>query len=338
MNVATMPLSALDIAPIETGTTARHALRNTVELGRRLERFGYRRMWVAEHHGANASSAPSVLVAQIAAATSTIRVGSGGVMLPNHATLAVAEQFATLDAFHPGRIDLGVGRGPGALSEAVTAALRRGAPPATDEEYAREVRALLELISGEVSQSALTALPEHENSTEPWLLSSSTAGAKLAARLGLPIAFAHHIRPDNTIAALADYRTEFQPSRWSDKPHVMVCVQTICAETDESAAELAQPANVALAHIATKRLPPFPTPDAAATYAFTDSEHMIVQTHLRSQAHGAPDTVVRKLAEIVERTGADELMLTTPVYDIDARARSYDLVATQIAQPVLRRG
>jgi luciferase family oxidoreductase group 1 len=334
MNVATVPLSALEVAPVESGTTARQALRDTVELARRLEQFGYRRLWVAEHHSSSAiaSSAPAVLVGQIATATSTIRVGSGGVMLPNHATLAVAEQFATLDAFHPGRIDLGFGRGPGTLNEAAAASLRRGAPPATDEEYARDVQALLELTAGDVSQSDLTPLPGHENSTEPWLLSSSMAGARLAARLGLPIAFAHHIRPDNTAEALAGYRAEFQPSRWSDKPHVMVCVQTICAETDELAATLAQPAQVLLAHIATRRETPFPTPEAAAAYAFTDAEHMIVESHMRTQAYGAPDAVARRLAEIVERTGADELMLTTPVYDLDARARSFELVATKIAQ------
>jgi luciferase family oxidoreductase group 1 len=329
--VINVPLSALDLSLVQNGTSAADALAATTALARDVERYGYRRLWVAEHHSAAAiaSSSPPVIVGQVAAATSTLRVGSGGVMLPNHAPLAVAEQFATLDAFHPGRIDLGIGRGPGTVDLATVRALRRGAEPATDDEYQQDVRTLLSLFDKDGDSDLAPPLPNHTSAPEIWLLSSSVAGGRLAGELGLPIALAHHIRPDNTFAALSAYREAFRPSPWRTEPYVLVCVNTICADTDERADELARPSNVLTANIAEGRLIGLPTPEEAAAYEYSDSELRFLHARRPTTAQGSPQTVTRQLADLVTSTGADELMLSTPVYDGDARSRSFELIATK---------
>ncbi|HEY4422268.1 MAG TPA: LLM class flavin-dependent oxidoreductase [Pseudonocardia sp.] len=308
-----VPLSAMDLSPVERGRGARHALTSTVELARRVEKFGYRRFWVAEHHSSasSASAAPAVLIAQITAATSGIRVGSGGVMLNNHAPLAVAEQFATLDALHPGRVDLGIGRGPGTTNAAAIRSLRRGDPDAGGDDYEQHVRELLGFIAQDSAEQAVTVLPEFESGTAPWLLSSSTAGA-----------------------ALAVYREHFRPSRWASRSYVLVAVHTICADTDDRADELARPAFLWRARRATGK-PGFLLPRAeAARYAFTAEEQQFVDGYRTDQVLGGPDSVTRQLTDLAERTGADELMLLTPVYDIEDRARSFELVtATAAAVP-----
>ncbi len=202
----TVPLSALEVAMVQAGAGAADTLRDTTEFARRLEDLGYLRLWYAEHHHSPAIGAfpPVVLTAHAAALTSSIRLGSGGVLAPHHAPIMLAEQFGTLSALHAGRIDLGIGRGPGTFDDSTARALRRGAGPTTDDEYRDDVSSTLRFLVDEV---ALSPLPE------PWLLSSSTAGAALAAELGLPIAFAHHIRPDNTLAALGHYRGAPSPAR-----------------------------------------------------------------------------------------------------------------------------
>ncbi|MEU1623860.1 LLM class flavin-dependent oxidoreductase [Streptomyces sp. NPDC020096] len=315
-----VPLSALEVAVVQAGTRGVETLRDTATFAERVEQLGYHRIWYAEHHHSPAIGAfpPVVLIAHAAASTSAIRLGSGGVLAPNHAPIMLAEQFGTLAALHRDRIDLGIGRGPGTFDEATARALRRGAGPTTDAEYHADVAAILSLLVDEV---ALGPLPE------PWLLSSSTAGAALAGRLGLPIAVAHHIRPDNTSAILECYRAAFTPSRWCERPRVLVCVETVCAETEEEAAWRAGPMNVVKAGLL-KGLSeiPFPTPEDAAAHPFTAEERQALTGFRAQQASGTPEAVVHRLAQLADATGADELMLTTPVYDLHARVRSYELI------------
>ncbi|MGW0946329.1 LLM class flavin-dependent oxidoreductase [Streptomyces sp. NPDC002623] len=323
----TLPFSALEVAMVQSGSSAADTLRDTAEFARRIEGLGYLRLWYAEHHHSPAIGAfpPVVLIAHAAASTSSVRLGSGGVLAPNHAPLMLAEQFGTLAALHPDRIDLGIGRGPGTFDESTARALRRGAGPTTDDEYRDDVAATLRLLVDEV---ALDPLPE------PWLLSSSTAGAALAAELGLPIAFAHHIRPDNTLAALAHYRAHFAPSRWCARPRVLVCVETVCAETQEAAARLAGPMDVVKAGLLKGRGDfPFPTPAEAAAHAFTAEETQVLAGFRAQQAVGSPETVAKRLTDLVAATRADELMLVTPVYSLADRLRSYELVGRHVMAP-----
>ncbi|MGW6985785.1 MsnO8 family LLM class oxidoreductase [Streptomyces sp. NPDC054932] len=315
-----IPLSALEVAMVQTGTRAADTLRDTTAFAQGMERLGYHRLWYAEHHHSPAIGAfpPVVLTAHAAASTSVIRLGSGGVLAPNHAPLTLAEQFGTLAALHENRIDLGIGRGPGTFDEATARALRRGADPVTDAEYESDVAAVLSFLVDEV---ALGPLPE------PWLLASSTAGAALAARLGLPVAIAHHIRPDNTLAALDGYRAAFTPSRWCERPRVLLCVETVCAQTQEEAEWRAGPMNVIKAGLL-KGLSetPFPTPAQAAVHPFTEQERQALAGFRAQQAVGAPGTVVARLAQLAAETGADELMLATPVHDLHDRIGSYELI------------
>lgn len=240
----------------------------------------------------------------------------------------LAEQFGTLAALHEGRIDLGIGRGPGTFDESTARALRRGAGPTTDDEYRDDVSATLRLLVDEV---ALGPLPE------PWMLSSSPAGAALAGELGLPLAFAHHIRPDNTLASLDHYREHFSPSRWCARPRVLICVETLCAETQQEAARLAGPMEVVKAGLLKGRGDiPFPTPDEAA-HSFSADDVRALAGFRAQQAYGTPETVAKRLADLVDVTRADELMLVTPVYALADRLRSYELVRQQIVMPHGRR-
>ncbi|WP_410601539.1 LLM class flavin-dependent oxidoreductase [Amycolatopsis sp. lyj-90] len=321
-------LSALELAVVEEGRAATEVLASTAAVAGKLEELGYHRVWIAEHHGspAIATSSPPVLAAHLAAVTSAIRIGSGGVMAPNHAPLAIAEQFATLSALHPGRIDLGVGRGPGTFDEKIIRALRRGADPATDDEYRADVAELLRHLAGE---TGIRVLPGEVPTPEPWLLCSSAAGAGLAAELGLPIAVAHHIRPQNTAEVLQAYRENFKPSQWREKPYVILCVETICADTDAEAAYLAGPCAVIKSYLLRGEGGDlaFPTLRQAAAHEFAPESTELIAQFTAVQAHGGPEKAVSSLKNLAEATGADELMLTTPVYDPGARARSYELVA-----------
>jgi luciferase family oxidoreductase group 1 len=328
--VIDVPLSVLDLAPVAAGTTAGAALRHTTELARRTEELGYHRFWVAEHHNmpAIASSAPPVVIAHLAAATSTIRVGSGGVMLPNHAPLVVAEQFGTLEALHPGRVDLGIGRAPG--TDQVTAlALRRTMEGLSAEGFPQELADLINYFTGE-RPGPITASPGQGNMPVVWLLGSSGFSAQLAGRLGLPFSFAHHFSAANTLPALALYRQNFRPSQWLDKPYAMVAVNAICADTDEHARWLAGPAALSFLRLRAGRPEPLATPEEAAAYPYSEMERQFSQERMQGQALGSPETVRRQLSELLARTQADELMLNTMVYDIGERARSFELIAEQV--------
>jgi luciferase family oxidoreductase group 1 len=326
LKVKKIPLSVLELAPVTAGADTAEALQYTTELARRVEELGYRRIWVAEHHNmpAIASSSPAVLIAHLAAVTSTIRVGSGGVMLPNHAPLVVAEQFGTLASLHPGRIDLGVGRAPG-TDQRTALALRRTADGLSAENFPSEFADVVRMLAGDPSR--LKAVPAPAELPEIWLLGSSGFSAQLAGELGLPFSFAHHFSAANTEPALDLYRRSFRPSQWLDEPHTMVAVNAVCADTDERAELLARPGWLAFLRLRMGRPIALPTVEDAAAYEFTEPELEFVAQRRIGQALGSPQTVRAQLAALIERTGADELMLTNQVYGIKDRMRSYELIA-----------
>ncbi len=308
---------------------ATEALRATTTLAQRVEELGYHRIWVAEHHNmpSIASSAPAVLIAHLAAATSTIRVGSGGVMLPNHAPLVVAEQFGTLEALHPGRIDLGIGRAPG-TDQRTALALRRTPAGLGAEQFPQELTDLIGYFEGADGQ--IQAVPGRGNEPAIWLLGSSGFSAQLAGLLGLPFSFAHHFSSANTVPAIELYRSNFRPSRWLDEPYAKVAVNVVCADSDEQARHLAGPAALAFLKLRSGHPEPLATPEEAAAYPYTELERMFVEDRWADQAVGSVDTVRKQLTDLRARTNADELMLTTMVYDIDARIRSFELVAEKV--------
>ncbi len=322
------PLSVLDLVPIASGSTPSAALAASTALARRAEELGYRRYWVAEHHGMPgiASSAPAVLIAHLAAATSTIRVGSGGVMLPNHQPLVVAEQFGTLDALHPGRIDLGIGRAPG-TDPRTAAALRRGTDPLGAEDFPRQLAELAAYFRGE---GPVTAVPAHGQRPALWLLGSSGYSAQLAGLLGLPFAFAHHFAGGNTVAALARYREAFRPSPVLERPYAVVCASVLVAADDDEARRLAAPAALQFLRLRQGEPGPLPTPGEAAAHPYSPQERAFVEDRLAGQVIGGPDAVRAGVAELVERTGADELMVVTSTHDSADRVRSYELLATAV--------
>jgi luciferase family oxidoreductase group 1 len=326
LKVKKIPLSVLELAPVTAGADTAEALQYTTELTRRVEELGYRRIWVAEHHNmpAIASSSPAVLIAHLAAVTSTIRVGSGGVMLPNHAPLVVAEQFGTLASLHPGRIDLGVGRAPG-TDQRTALALRRTADGLSAENFPSEFADVVRMLAGDPSR--LKAVPAPAELPEIWLLGSSGFSAQLAGELGLPFSFAHHFSAANTEPALDLYRRSFRPSQWLDEPHTMVAVNAVCADTDERAELLARPGWLAFLRLRMGRPIALPTVEDAAAYEFTEPELEFVAQRRIGQALGSPQTVQAQLAALIERTGADELMLTNQVYGIKDRMRSYEPIA-----------
>jgi luciferase family oxidoreductase group 1 len=332
-----VPLSILDLSPVAAGTTAGQALRQTTQFARRAEELGYQRFWVAEHHNSPsiASSAPAVLIAHLTASTQTIRVGSGGVMLPNHAPLVVAEQFGTLEALHPGRIDLGIGRAPG-TDQRTALALRRTVEGLSAEQFPAELITLINFFSGADEQTGILAMPGRGDMPAIWLLGSSDYSAQLAGYLGLPFSFAHHFSAANTEPALAAYRATFEPSQWLDKPYAMVAVAAICADTDEQAQYLAGPSRLSFIRRRTGPPQPLPTPEEAAAYPYTSLDDEIARQRFADQAIGSPETVQRQLSGLLERTEADELMLTTQVYDIGDRIHSIELVAEKVAPGLTR--
>ncbi len=319
------PLSVLDLAPVATGSDAGQALRNSLELAQHAERLGYRRHWVAEHHNMPgiASSAPAVLIAHLASVTSTIRVGSGGVMLPNHQPLVIAEQFGMLEALHPGRIDLGIGRAPG--TDQITAyALRRSMEPSADD-LPTQLDELLAFFKGTFPR--IRAVPGAGQMPEVWLLGSSDFSARLAGELGLPFSFAHHFMPQNTIPALEVYRRHFTPSPTLHDPYAMVGVAVVCAETDEEARRLHASARLSFLRLRTGHPSTLPSPEEAEAYEYSQDEQVFIDSWTASHVVGSPETVRAGLTDLQELTHADELILTTNVYDHAARLRSYELVA-----------
>ncbi len=321
-----IPFSVLDLAPVLAGQTPREAFGHAVALARHAEALGYHRYWLAEHHNMPgvASAATAVVIGHVAGATTTIRVGSGGVMLPNHSPLAVAEQFGTLASLHPGRIDLGLGRAPGGDGH-VLRALRRS--PEAGDRFPRDVQELQYLFGEATPDQPIRAVPGAGLDVPLYLLGSSTFSAELAGLLGLPFAFAAHFAPDALGAALALYRETFRPSPALAAPHAIVCVTVVAADTDAEAARLfttQQQAFVLLRRGTPTLLQP-PVDDLASVTE--PHERANAARALRTAIVGGPDTVARGIAALLAETGADELMVNAMVFDQGARRRSYALVA-----------
>ena len=327
-----VPLSVLDLAPVPEGGSAGDALRATIDLARHADQLGFRRFWVAEHHNMPgvASSAPPVLVGSIADATESIRVGSGGVMLPNHVSLVVAEQFGMLEALHPGRIDLGIGRAPG-TDQATAAALRRSPEALGADDFPDQLMDLLGFFTGRWPENhpfaRITATPGRGNLPAMWLLGSSGYSAQVAGMLGLPFAFAHHFSAANTLPALALYRQHFRPGEFLDQPYAMVAAAVIAAETDERARYLAGPGALSFLRLRAGHPGPMPSPEEAAAYRYNELERAFVEDRLATQILGSPETVKCAVADLLEATQADELMITTMVFDPADRLTSLKLVA-----------
>ncbi len=321
------PFSVLDLAPIVEGGTAADALANASDLARHAESWGYRRFWMAEHHSMPgiASAATSVALAAIGCATATIRIGAGGIMLPNHAPLQIAEQFGTLESLFPGRVDLGLGRAPG-TDQAAAYALRRNLS-ADVTQFPRDVVELMDYLKPGEPGRRVRAIPGEGLPIPVWILGSSLFGARLAAQLGLPYAFASHFAPGQMMQALQLYRTTFEPSAQLAQPYVMLGYNAFAADTDEEAQLMAtslMQAFIALRQGTPGQLPP-PVPgfyEGLAPAQRAGLDHV-----LSCSAIGGPDKVHAAIREFVARTGADELMITSQTYDHDVRLRSFEIVA-----------
>jgi len=319
-------ISVLDLVPVVEGEGPRQALLKSIDLARHAEKLGYTRYWVAEHHNmvGIASAATSVVIGQLAAATSTMRIGAGGIMLPNHAPLVIAEQFGTLEALFPGRIDLGLGRAPG-TDQLTLRALRRS--PMSSDSFPQDVLELQALFAPAGPNQAIRAVPGEGLNVPLWILGSSLFGAQLAAELGLPYSFASHFAPDALLQALAVYRERFKPSEQLAAPYAMPGINVVAAETDEEARYLAtslQQRFVGMVRGARGKLQP-PIGDIEPYWSPAEKAH--VSQMLRYAFIGSPETLKRSLGGFIRETGADEIMITAPIFDHAKRKRSYELVA-----------
>lgn len=323
-----IPISILDLAPITAGSTAAQSLKNTLDLAQHAEKWGYNRYWLAEHHNMPgiASSATSVVIGHVAGGTNKIRVGSGGIMLPNHAPLVIAEQFGTLESLYPGRIDLGLGRAPGS-DQLTSRALRRG-PGSDGQDFPDrlgELRNYFQPTSG--SSMRIRAIPGEGLHIPIWLLGSSGFSAQLAGQLGLPFSFASHFAPDYLMAALDLYRTSFHPSAELSKPYAMIGVNVICADTDEEAQRLATSAYQQFLNIIRGRTGQLSPPVDSMDELWNLQEQAIVKRQLSFSAIGSPATVRAQLEQFQQMTDADEIIVAAAIYDHQARLHSYELLA-----------
>lgn len=324
-----IPLSILDLVPVILGETPREALQKSLDLAQHAERFGYTRYWVAEHHNMTgiASAATSVVIGYLASGTRTMRVGSGGIMLPNHAPLIIAEQFGTLESLYPGRIDLGLGRAPGTDQHTVRALRRDPRRADTFPQEVLELQAYLAKPEPGQPRALVRAVPGRGTEVPIWILGSSTFGAELAAALGLPYAFASHFAPDSLFEALEIYRSQFRPSKQLDHPYAMVGVNVVAADTDEEARRLfttVQQSFTNLVRGAPGQLQP-PIDDIEVYWS--PPEKYQATRMLKYSIVGSPKTVRKDLESFVTMTEADELMIVTSVHEHAARVRSYELVA-----------
>ena len=325
-----IPLSVLDLAPIVQGGDAAQAFHNSRDLATRVERLGYHRFWLAEHHGMPgiASAATSIVIAHVAAATSRIRVGSGGIMLPNHSPLVIAEQFGTLESLYPGRIDLAVGRAPG--TDPLTArALRRHHAGDAADAVPQDVLELIHYFEPRPGEAppGVRAVPGEGLRVPVWILGSSLFGASLAAALGLPYAFASHFAPAQLMEAIALYRREFTPSDHLDRPRLMLGFNVIAADTDEEARYLFTSIQQAFLNLRRGQPAQLPPPVAGFGETMTPAERGMLEQALACSAVGSPETVRRGVEAFVARTGADELIVTSQIFDHSARLRSYEILA-----------
>ncbi|MEZ5958358.1 MAG: LLM class flavin-dependent oxidoreductase [Hyphomonadaceae bacterium] len=322
-----IPLSVLDLAPITEGSDVAQALANSRDLAQHAELLGYNRFWLAEHHAMPgiASAATALTIMNAAQATKTIRVGAGGIMLPNHAPIIIAEQFGTLEALFPGRIDLGLGRAPG--GDGLTARALRRTLIGGEDRFPQDVLELQALLGPSEPGQRLRAIPGEGSNTPLWMLGSSTFGAQLAAAFGLPFAFASHFAPAQMMNALEIYRSTFRPSEQLQKPYVMLGFNIFAASSDEEGLFLATSLMQAFASLGRgepRRLQP---PSASFEASLTDMERAQLEQVLQCSAIGAPETVRASIDAFIARTGADELILASHIYDHAARLRAYQIVA-----------
>jgi luciferase family oxidoreductase group 1 len=327
-----LSLSVLDLSPVGSGSTTTRALRNTLELARLADRLGYKRYWLAEHHNlpSVASPAPEVMIGHVAGETSRIRVGAGGIMLPNHAPLKVAETFKLLEALHPGRVDLGIGRAPG--TDPVTArALRGPRGTAGADDFPEQFGELL-AFAGEGFPEGhpfrpIVAVPEDVELPPIWLLGSSGYSARAAGEMGLGYAFASHFSPVDPAPPMQAYREYFASSEGFPGPHAILAASVVCAEYPEEAERLASSMGLAWVRLRTGNPGPLPSPDEAIDYSYTPAERRLLEAYRSMQVVGDPSTVREQLDDLARNTGADEVMVTTMVHDHRARLRSYELLA-----------
>lgn len=321
-----IPFSVLDLSPITEGSDASQSFRNSRDLVQHAERWGYRRYWLAEHHSMPgiASAATAVVIGHVAAGTSTIRVGAGGVMLPNHSPLVIAEQFGTLESLFPGRIDLGLGRAPGS-DQAAARAMRRALT--SGDEFPQDVVELINYFEPAEPGQRVRAVPGEGLKVPVWILGSSLFGAQLAAALGLPYAFASHFAPDQMMEAIALYRAQFRPSAQLDKPYVMLGFNVFAADTDAEAALLATSMQQAFVNLRSGRPSRLKPPVSGYFELLAPHEKAMLSNVLSSSAFGALDTVRAKLSAFIQRTQADELMITCQMFDHAARLHSFEIAA-----------
>ena len=327
-----IPLSVLELATVVEGGNFRTAISNTVEIAKHTEALGYKRIWMAEHHNMEyiASSATSVLIGHVAEKTNTIRVGSGGIMLPNHSPLVIAEQFGTLEALFPGRIDLGLGRAPGS-DQATAYALRRNLHADVDQ-FPNDVVELMSYFGEAKPGQQIHAFPGRGLNVPIWILGSSLFGAQLAASLGLPYAFASHFAPDQMLAAIKIYRERFRPSAQLSKPYVMLGFNIFAADTDAQANYLASSMQRAFVNLRRGNPGKLQPPVDNYLQELSLSEQSLLQNIMSCSAIGSPDTVLEKTRQFIAKTGADELMITSQIYDHTARLRSYEIVGAMQKQ------
>lgn len=326
------PLSVLDLSVVTTGTKPAQALRNSIDLAQEADRLGYTRYWLAEHHGlaSVASPAPDIMIGQIAAATVRIHVGSGGVMLPNHAPLVVAERFKMLEALFPGRIDLGLGRAPG--TDGVTAyALRNRLEARPGDDFLERLQELMLWETREFPAdhpfNKVVAMPDDTPLPPLWLLGSSDYSAQLAAQVGMGFAFAHHFASFDAVAALTHYRAHFRPSRWRQAPYGILAVAVVTASTDAEAEELAMSMDLNRLQRERGAYLPIPSVEEAKAYPYSEADRAIIARNRAKLFVGSPATVMSRLTPLIEASQADEVMVTSTIYDHDARKRSYCLLA-----------
>lgn len=325
--MSSIPFSVLDLAPVKEGGTISDSFRETLDLARHAEQWGYRRFWLAEHHNIPgiASAATAVLIGFVAGGTKSIRVGSGGVMLPNHAPLIIAEQFGTLETLYPGRIDLGIGRAPG-TDPLTVRALRRHLSN-VDKDFPRDVTELLSYFAPAREGQMVRAVPGEGLRVPVWLLGSSLYSAQLAALLGLPFAFASHFAPDYLLQALEIYRTEFRASETLAAPYAMACVNVFAADTESEARRLFTSVQQAFINLRRNNPGLLPPPVDSMEGRWSEFERAGVEHALRYSVVGSPETLRGGLESFIELTKADEIMVTAQIFDARARLRSYEILA-----------
>ncbi|MBI3701031.1 MAG: LLM class flavin-dependent oxidoreductase [Afipia sp.] len=327
-----IPLSVLDLSVVTTGTKPAQSLRNSIDLAQHADRLGYVRYWLAEHHNLSsvASPSPDIMIGQIAAVTKRIRVGSGGVMLPNHAPLIIAERFKMLEALFPGRIDLGLGRAPG-TDHATAYALRRRLDGREGDDFLERLHELTLWETREFPEghpfNSVVAMPDDAPLPPIWLLGSSDYSGQLAAQVGMGFAFAHHFASHDAVAVMSHYHDHFKLSRWRDKPHGILAIAVIMADTDEEAERLASSADLNRLRRDHGQYLPLPSVEEALAYPYTDGERANIARNRSRLFVGSPQTVMQAISPMISACKADEVMVITATYDHNARKKSYSLLA-----------